>query len=292
MNAWTPPAIVGFRERIGECGTQDLMMHDAADHLGITVAESVDAASEDVFGKLQIPLRKSFPTGEWVLLQRGPWLDLVRPDGVRLGIDFTTSKTRHRMTEVAKGIQPLARALGLSAHRRHYGTLPIIIDATGGLGQDAWALAAYGCEVCIVEQHPIVHALLANALARAAADEPNRDIARRIRLVYSSAQDCLLHLAPALVAHAIYLDPMYPERKRKKADSRKGMQILHALLGPADDTQDSCLLQIALQCPVRRIVVKRPRGAPTLGSAVEFDAQLTCIESPNTRHDVYHLPQS
>jgi 16S rRNA (guanine1516-N2)-methyltransferase len=288
VNDWTPPHIVGFREvwpdgQPGQTGQIELSE---------LPGQTESSVQQDVFRELAIPVVQTFPESAWVLLQRGPILELARPDGVRLSLDFTSGKTRYRTTESGKGIQPLARALGLSAYRRQHQAMPLIIDATGGLGQDAWALASLGCRLSVIEQHPVVHALLANALQRAAVCPVTRTIADAVSLLKSSAEVCLPALCANGDVHAIYLDPMYPERPRKKAESRKGMQFLHALLGPLDDAMGQSLLKAALQCPVNRVVVKRPRGAARLdetGQLNPMTCQVTCIESPGTRHDVYHL---
>ena len=95
-------------------------------------------------------------------------------------------------------------------------------------------------------------------------------------------------ILPSLAAQIIYLDPMYPQRSRKKAGSRKGMQFLHALLGQPDAEANNRLLPTALQCAAGRVVVKRPRGAELLGGAADWQGQRTEIASPNTRYDVYH----
>lgn len=273
MNEWTPPAITGFREPDCDPGNS-----------GLPVA--------DVFDTLAIPLQDSLSDHAWVLVQRrapdtqdsgqSDCLELIRPDGVKLSIDFSSGKARHRAAEAGKGIQPLARALGLPAYRKQFGQMPSIVDATGGLGQDTWALATLGVTIIMIEQHPIVHALLANALARAAEHPATCNIAQRITLRHGHAEAML----PSLTAQAIYLDPMYPERARKKAGSRKGMQFLHALLGPPDS--EAQLLSVAVQCPVARVVVKRPRGAELLTGTQHWQGQRTEIVSPNTRYDVYH----
>lgn len=275
MSEWTPPTIIGFR--VPGCDPR---------HSGLQVA--------DLFDALAIPRHGSQPDNAWVLVQRPDthalqasqtdMLELIRPDGVTLSIDFNAGKARHRAGEAGKGIQPLARALGLPAYRKQFGQMPSVVDATGGLGQDSWALATLGVNITMIEQHPIVHALLANALARAAEHPATRDIARRISLLHGRAEVLL----PSLTAQAIYLDPMYPERTRKRAGSRKGMQFLHALLGLPDGEANDRLLPVALQCPAGRVVVKRPRGAQLLGGAADWQGQRTEIVSPNTRYDVYH----
>lgn len=212
-------------------------------------------------------------------------LALTRPDGVALTVDFTSGKARHRTTESGRGAQALAKALGVKKYvalNRHY---PHIIDATGGLGQDAWAVASIGCSITIVERHPVVHALLQDALARAMHDANTKPIAERLQLVHDDAVNALSeHCGSA--THAVYLDPMYPERK-KTARSKKGIQFLHALLGtPSDD--NSALLLAALQSGVSRVAVKRPKGAPVLSGSEYFSGQQTLINTPNTRYDVYH----
>ena len=189
----------------------------------------------------------------------------------------------------------MSKALGINPYYRANHQYPMIIDATGGLGQDAWALASIGCSVIIIERHPVVHALLQDGLLRAGnfsglADSGSTQyaqIANRIRLVYGDATQCLSELCKQHQPHAIYLDPMYPER-RKKANSKKGMQFLHALLGPPGSDESPELLLCAVECAVARVAVKRPAGAPLLAGSDNVDTQQTAISTPNTRYDIYH----
>ncbi|MFK7857300.1 MAG: class I SAM-dependent methyltransferase [Granulosicoccus sp.] len=225
---------------------------------------------------------------DWLLTRedsQASALSLVRPDGVSLTIDFTAGKARYRTTQSGMGAQALSRALGVKQFKKINGYSPTIVDATGGLGQDAWALASTGCTLILIEQHDIVHALLADGLERALANDECAAVAKRITLLQGEATEKLDAL-PMNNVHAIYLDPMYPER-RKKANSKKGMQFLHALLGPPS-TNDPALLLAALDSGVSRVVVKRPKGAPLLAGTEQFRGQRTVIESPNTRYDVYH----
>ena len=216
-------------------------------------------------------------------------LTLRRADKVSLSVDFTAGKTRHRSTESGHGAQSLIRAIGVSAFARKHGHLPRVIDATGGLCQDAWALASAGCELLVIEQHPVVHALVEDALQRASdrcADRDDiADTAARVRLVNANAATVLLSQS-ASEQNVIYLDPMYPAR-RKSAASKKGMQFLQLLLGPATQQDDAQLLGAALGSGVPRVVVKRPKGAEPLAGSELFDGQRTVIESPNTRYDIY-----
>jgi len=61
--------------------------------------------------------------------------------------------------------QALAKAIGLK-----HGATPTIIDATAGLGRDAFILATLGCHVQMLERSPVIAALLNDGLQRARAD--------------------------------------------------------------------------------------------------------------------------
>lgn len=187
-----------------------------------------------------------------------------------LCVDFLGAEHRQRR-RAGKGLL-LARACGVRKGK----ATPGVLDATAGLGRDAWALACLGCGVVAVEQSRVVHALLADGLLRArAAGEP---AAFRITLV---AGDAIELLSKGCSADVVYLDPMFPELG-STALPGKEMQYLQELLPvPADASR---LLEAALQCGVRRIVVKRPRVSPPLAAGRSADAK---FEGKSVRFDVY-----
>ena len=263
MSEWTPPEVIGF------C---------APEEKSLQVIE--------LFDSLRIPLLPSQPAQSWVLQFNQDVLTLIRPDKVSVRVDFTSGKAKHRSAEAGHGAGVLRKALGLATFQKRHDRLPIVVDATGGWGQDAWAVASLGCSITVIEQHPLVHALLENAIERAKNDSLTTETAERISLINADAQESLSHVS----AEVIYLDPMYPQRQRKKADSKKGMQFLHTLLGPSDETRSEMLLKAALAGLALRVVVKRPKGADALEPPADWQGQRTTIESPNTRYDVY-LPQ-
>lgn len=87
--------------------------------------------------------------------------------------------------------------------------LPDVVDATAGLGRDAFVLASVGCRVRMLERNPVVAALLMMVWRAAMPADPKS--ARGCRNVYNNP--CLqpdgvnrYHPAPAVV----YLDPMFP----------------------------------------------------------------------------------
>ena len=152
----------------------------------------------------------------------------------------------------------------------------LVVDATAGLGGDAFLLAVAGFEVLAIERHPLVFAALAEGLRRAQADPRlTRWLGGRLRLVQGDARDILPGLTDVA---AVHLDPMFPA-KRKKALPPKDMQQLRSLVGEDLDSADL----LALACSLApRVAVKRPRNAPTLGG--EPDA---VIRSKLARYDVY-----
>jgi len=172
-----------------------------------------------------------------------------------LSLDFTKGKYAYRLQQVKSQKEPLGKACGLAKGQR-----PKVLDATAGLAQDGLLLAAMGSEVTLVEQHPLIHAVLADALTRAEAG-PNwlSEIVARVTLVHARSEQWLADHSTDVV----YLDPMYPEQGHdKSAKVKKGMQLLRLL--PETVTDHGLLFENALQSCQNRLVVKRPNWAEAL----------------------------
>ncbi len=168
----------------------------------------------------------------------------------------------------------LARAAGLAPGER-----PAVLDATAGLGRDAFRLASLGCRVTAVERSPIVAALLADGLRRAAADSRAAATVARMTLVAGDARD-VLRRPPA--PDVVLVDPMYPPA-RKSAAPAKELLLLRELLGADVDAGE--LLAVA-RGVARRVVVKRRAHDPPL------DGRRPDLSWPgrSTRFDVYMSP--
>lgn len=195
--------------------------------------------------------------------------------------DFAMGAVAHRRRFGGGRNQPLARAVGLKR-----GAAPSVVDATAGLGRDAFVLACLGCVVRLVERSPLIAALLRDGLERAARiPDLGPLVAGRLSLVMADGRDYLRKLTDEQRPDVVYLDPMYPLR-RKAALAGKEMRLLRCLAG--DDTDAPELLAAALANARRRVVVKRPRRAPSLvGPRPSFQ-----IATINTRFDVYSLLQA
>ncbi|MEO5343039.1 MAG: class I SAM-dependent methyltransferase [Gammaproteobacteria bacterium SHHR-1] len=193
-----------------------------------------------------------------------------------LQVDFVAGQMGHRRRFGGGRGQALARAVGLKD-----GANPQLIDATAGLGKDGLVLASLGCSVRLIERSPIIAALLADGLQRASLQPDLADwLARRVRLHPGDALELLPRLCAEQGADVIYLDPMFPERK-KTALVKKEMRLLRQLLG--DDADANELLACALGLADRRVVVKRPRlAAPLAGPKPDL-----VLSGKSTRYDVY-----
>ena len=212
------------------------------------------------------------------------WRDLTAGD---LKIDFFSKKMRYRMQHLNKAQEPLLRALGWKSNERKN-----VLDLTAGLGRDSALLFFAGFNVTMFERNPVLQILLKVALQAV----PMAQFTQQWCLREQDAIDYLTHYSHQQAGviqseivdeieqieqiELIYLDPMYPERK-KSALVKKELRIIRELVG--DDPDSEALLEAALESGAERVVVKRPKGAPFVGERSPNHS----VESPNTRFDVY-----
>ncbi len=192
------------------------------------------------------------------------------PQFAPLQLDWTGPEQQRRIAAGRR--QLLCRAIGL-----HKTAEASVLDATAGLGRDAFTLAAVGAQVTLVERQPLLAALLRDALHRALADPRWHAAAQRLRMVEADAATVL---ASGERWDVVHLDPMYPHRG-KQALPQKEMQMLRELTG--GDADADALLPLALAACRRRVVVKRPRHAEFLaGRAPAFQ-----LHGTQARYDIY-----
>jgi 16S rRNA (guanine1516-N2)-methyltransferase len=190
-------------------------------------------------------------------------------------VDFLSGSVAHRKQFGGGKGQAIAKAIGLKTAK----TIPTVLDATAGLAKDAFVIATLGCPVIMLEQSTIVAKLVSNAIERASYDEAFSKIQKiGFSLVQQNSLDYFTSLTT--MPDVIYLDPMYPDRK-KSALVKKNMQILQKLLGV--DLDVKLLLEQSLQYAKNRVVVKRPKGAQTISDKTPD----TTIETKKTRYDIY-----
>lgn len=194
------------------------------------------------------------------------------PGAVR--VDFLEGAVAHRRLFGGGTGQMIAKAVGVQP-----GVRPQVLDATAGLGRDAFVLASLGCSMTLIERQPLIAALLEDGLARALQSAEVAPIAAQMRLLQGNAIE-LLSAWTDEAPQVIYLDPMFPHRD-KSALVKKEMRLFRPLVG--DDLDAPALLAAALALASHRVVVKRPRKAP----CIEGAKPSYVLEGKSSRYDIY-----
>ncbi len=195
--------------------------------------------------------------------------DASEPGTTATRVDFLDATLQYRLRTSGKR-QGLGKAVGLD--KAASSQQVFVVDATAGLGRDALVLANLGCRVLLLEQSPLMHALLADGFSRGnrVATSEFQGVLARMHLLHTDARQWLAAAARGEVERpdVVYLDPMFPPRS-KQAKVKKDIALLHQLLGSEPDL--ASLLQAALAVARYRVVLKRPDGklppelpAPTL----------------------------
>lgn len=220
--------------------------------------------------QLNLPLVDVTREGyDFLLISTPEGLSLQRNDSAktRLILDFVGGELGYR--RLHGGGELLVKAIGLN---KTPGLT--VIDATAGLGRDAFILACHSGKVTLLERNPIIAALLDDALQRLALQET-----LALTLIHTDSFMYLQQLTA--LPDVIYLDPMYPEKK-KSALVKKEMQFLQQILTEPDTPEN--LLPLALTKAKHRVVVKRPNYADHLAGLLPNYS----VKSKNHRFDIYN----
>jgi len=210
--------------------------------------------------------------------QQWQLIDQDEPSMAPIIIDFVSGKTAYRRKFGHAGGEAISKAVGIKKGHR-----PNVVDATAGLGRDAFVLATLGCRVHMIERSEIIAKLLEDGLRRAEQDEKIGVLIKdKLSLICGDSRQELLHVPfePAV----IYLDPMFPH-KEKSALVKKDMRMLQEVIGQDEDAD--ALLNLALTIATNRVVVKRPAYADFLA---EMKPQ-TSIKTKKHRFDIYLIPR-
>jgi len=187
-------------------------------------------------------------------------------------VDFASPASLYRKQHGGGRKEAIVKAIGLKGNDAWH-----VVDATPGLGRDAFVLVSVGCSVTMIERSPVVAALLEDGIRRLALTFP--DLANRMSLQHGNSAEVMQYFKGESV-DAIYLDPMFPHKK-KSALVKKEMRLFQQLLG--HDPDADALLPPALMLATHRVVVKRPNSADVLAG----EKPSMAIESKKHRFDVY-----
>lgn len=194
--------------------------------------------------------------------------ELLKAGGLMVEIDPRAGEQR---SWPAPKQGPLAQALGRKTKT--------VIDATTGWGQDALHIFRMGYELTCLERSPVMAELLADGFKRLG----ELDWMRRLGLVpppliQGDAIELLANLDSK--PDCVYIDPMFPPKRKKSALAKKSMRVLRDLLG--DDMDRQQLFNAAFNAAGKRVVVKSPDYAAPLG-----DKPTESFQGKLLRYDIY-----
>ncbi|MBT8145999.1 MAG: class I SAM-dependent methyltransferase [Gammaproteobacteria bacterium] len=235
-----------------------------AEELGLPVVQAEDLADSE----FEFVLRYG---------EKGLELDSLQPGHLGpIRVDFEHPTFAYRVKDRVNS-QAITRAVGVKP-----GMLPEVLDATAGLGKDAYLLASAGCMTKLLENNNIVHALLRDGIKRASHSEDSR-----VRETVAKMELSLISLKQFAESKprydVVYLDPMFPA-KRKSARVKKDMFMLQKYFERMKNAkEEGGLLSDAFTIARRRVVVKRPLRAPDM----EEMAPTFRLTGRSSRYDVY-----
>lgn len=259
------------------------------------------------------------------------FVDLCPSSDTRLGYRMNATANKS-----GGGSELLLRALGMKKILSSDKQELVIYDLTAGLARDSMIMfystvsdiegsILQPLRIHMVERDPLVVSLLTDAMRRlnilAEVDKNSNEdnIAKLLKKCLSleegDAVSVLSRYAKSSTDSVpyppdiLYLDPMFPPRKKKVSAVKKDMAILHSLLGTATMKEDKHeneaaeklrleeeqkLLAAACNAATRRVVVKRPANAMPLGffggeSGIDNDVPAPSydIRGNTNRWDVY-----
>ena len=129
----------------------------------------------------------------------------------------------------------------------------VAIDATAGLGEDSFLLAANGFYVHLYENNQIIAEMLQDTLESAKNIPELLDAVNRMELHKEDSIQAMRKIK--FTPDVVLLDPMFPERT-KSALIKKKFQLLHTLENPCNNETE--LLEAAISTNSHKIIIKRP----------------------------------
>ncbi|MDD5275689.1 MAG: class I SAM-dependent methyltransferase [Methylovulum sp.] len=255
MNTTQPYAgnLAVLYEGIGD----SLPFQQLADTLAVPLYHAVSADTQEAFFL-------SWREGALKLIDR----ELLKKGG--LSVDIEPRNGEQRSWPAPKQ-GALAQAIGRKTTR--------VVDATAGWGQDGLAIFRMGYEVLCIERSPVMAALLADGFNRLAQQNWMQNLQLQPPKLLTGNAIALLSSLPTR-PDCIYLDPMFPPKRKKSALAKKSMRVLRDLLGDDDDKEQ--LFAAALATANKRVVVKSPDYAEPLGGKPDVSFQGKLL-----RYDVY-----
>ena len=246
------------------CAKHENLVNGISSRLDIKIVSEVDKTIDK-------PVDENNAEVTWMLFYRDDQLHLSHTGDLRssITVDFDRYFDVLSKTNGFSRKSLLGRATGAKP-----GESRKLIDATAGLGRDSLVLAALGFRVQAFERSPIIFELLKDGMRR--ANDQSEELTTLLTKIDFQCGDAI-ELMTARSVEVVYLDPMYPER-RKSSLPKKEMQVLQRLLGKSTDVE--LMFESALVAATERVVIKRPLSVTPVkkglvssfsGKSVRFD---------------------
>ena len=192
-----------------------------------------------------------------------------------LKCSFIEGPILHRLKYGKGRGQNLAKAVGMKSNKNRN-----IVDATAGLGYDAFILASLGAKVTLIERSEKMYEILQNGVNEGISFGGEIEkIINRMDLLFGDSKDILPKLSPEI----IMIDTMYKDRK-KTALVKNNMRLVREIVGPDSDYVE--LLKVALNCAKNRVVLKQPRYADPIKEIRKYSHQ---ILGKTIRYDIFMI---
>ena len=186
-----------------------------------------------------------------------------------LHIDFTKGSMAWRLSRFEHETL-LKKALGRNKDQIK------IFDATAGLLQDSLVFLSLGHRVVACEQSKILYSLLTDACERARSKIKTL---KNLTLINGEASEVFKTFADFTV---IYLDPMYPDKKKSALRSGSISIIKEILLLENIKDQGNHLFNFFKKTRSRKIILKRPIKSEKLCNNINYQ-----VSGKSTRFDIY-----
>lgn len=156
-----------------------------------------------------------------------------------------------------------------------------IVDATAGLANDAFVMAAAGHHLTLLEAASLPYVLVREAIERGLNGQFGGELFARMRLEHADAVSWLRALCSSHQPQIIYLDPMFEVSGKRSALTGQGMQALQHFTGNVDSSAE--LLDVARANCSDKVVVKRAVKAAALAGKMPNHS----VAGRTVRFDVY-----
>eukprot|EP00761_Pharyngomonas_kirbyi_P008509 gb/GECH01008520.1/.p1 GENE.gb/GECH01008520.1/~~gb/GECH01008520.1/.p1 ORF type:complete len:327 (+),score=80.42 gb/GECH01008520.1/:1-981(+) len=195
--------------------------------------------------------------------------------------NFVSGIVGYRSTQTINPKSPLMRACSIKNKSRQN---IHIWDGTAGLGSDGFLLANEGFNVTLMERDPVIFSLLEDGVIRGLSNKKTKEtLVNRIQLLNLDSVEYMNQIIEQQqkninnsnnntenndsnhnskpLPDIVYLDPMYPHRKRSTIHPmpRKQIQCLRAWIGRRYHADDDVILDAARRCAQHRVILKRPK---------------------------------